>query len=309
MEYDIFMNLPTAEIAQIVRERGPHVCVFPINGTRRWFMLEHPDVAPDDFLPAYLEAMVQSHMRNCRLFFEHGLSTLVSPMLGSIILERGSDYIQVLPQGFAHLINHPEFKRLCRELEVRVRFFGEYHERLAGTPHEHLIGFMEGIEETVGRETAAFDRHRLFFGLFADHPADKIADLTVQYYLEHGRVPDKSALVERYYGEYVSPADLYIGFGKLATYDMPLLAVGTTNLYFTVAPSPYFSAVLLRRILYDHLFARQQGYKQYRRMQAQDWVYMRDFYRANSGNVLGIGKKMEPGGSWFPLPQVSWPDD
>jgi len=38
---DSFLNLPKPEIAKLVRESGNQVCVFPINGTRRWFALEH----------------------------------------------------------------------------------------------------------------------------------------------------------------------------------------------------------------------------------------------------------------------------
>jgi tuberculosinol/isotuberculosinol synthase len=309
MEYETFMNLPTAEIAQIVEAQGPHVCVFPINGTRRWFMLEHADIPSGESLPAYLEAMVQSHMRIYRLFFEHGLTTLLSPMIGSVILKRGPNYIQAVPRGFARLINHPDFERLCREFEVRARFYGDYQGGLSGTPYQHLAPFLHGIEQEIIKQTEAYGRHRLYFGLFADDPTGTIANLSVQYYQEHGRIPDKRTLNELYYGEYVPPVDLFIGFDEFAVFDMPLIATGTESLYFTVAPSLYFTAHQLRRILYDHLFARQQGNNDYGQMGPEDWDFMKTFYRANLGNVIGIGKKVKPDGIWYPLPQVSWPPE
>ena len=40
MELESFLQLPLEEAARLVRADGPKVAVFPINGTRRWFMLE-----------------------------------------------------------------------------------------------------------------------------------------------------------------------------------------------------------------------------------------------------------------------------
>ena len=33
-----FLRLPTDEVARVVRASGTKVCVFPFNGTRRWFL-------------------------------------------------------------------------------------------------------------------------------------------------------------------------------------------------------------------------------------------------------------------------------
>ena len=35
-----FLGLPTEEVARLVHAAGSKVCVFPINGTRRWYLLE-----------------------------------------------------------------------------------------------------------------------------------------------------------------------------------------------------------------------------------------------------------------------------
>ena len=50
MDLATFQSLPTEKIAQLVRANGQKVCVFPINGTRRWFMLEHGNQATGDFM-------------------------------------------------------------------------------------------------------------------------------------------------------------------------------------------------------------------------------------------------------------------
>ena len=117
-------------------------------------------------------------------------------------------------------------------------------------------------------------------------------------------IPDKRTLVELYYGEYVEPVDLFIGFSKFRAFDMPLLTTGTEDLYFTVSPSPYLTERQLRDILYDHLFTRP-GDLDYSAMDGDDWARMNGFYRANLGNTLGVGIKR--GEVWYPLPQVELP--
>ena len=158
--------------------------------------------------------------------------------------------------------------------------------------------------------------------------ATTVAGLAVRYYLEHGRVPDRRALVEMYYGEVVGPVDFFIGFGKLRAFDMPLVATGREDLYFTISPSLYLTQRQLRRILYDHLWARtrtkadlqpdevnaavdsrpgvQTG--QTGELSADDLASMKRFYKANLGRTLGVGTRHQSG-RWHPLPQVEAPPD
>ncbi len=110
--------------------------------------------------------------------------------------------------------------------------------------------------------------------------------------------------MEAYYGEYVGPVDLFIGFDMLSAFDMPLVATGTEDLYFTVSPSLYLTQRQLRDILYDHLYARR-GEPDYSDMSAREWDLMGDFYQANMERTLGVG--MERGGVWYPLPQARLP--
>ena len=65
MDAATFHTLPRPEVARLVRAAGPKVCVFPINGTRRWFMLEHapPSGQAEDqdlLSQAYLDTMKDS---------------------------------------------------------------------------------------------------------------------------------------------------------------------------------------------------------------------------------------------------------
>ena len=101
--------------------------------------------------------------------------------------------------------------------------------------------------------------------------------------------------------------DLFIGSDRPAAYDMPLIATGSEDLYFTVSPSPYLDSHILRAILYDHLCARHLNDDGYDQLSADDWQAMTDYYTLNRRAVLGLGRKHKSGGFWYPMPQVSLP--
>jgi len=300
MELEEFQRLPTEDAARLVREAGPKVCVFPINGTRRWFMLEHPTARMEDFASAYLNTITRRLIELYQLLFDHGLDTLLTPSIAPDVMARGEDYMQMAAEGFARLATHPNFLNFYKAYGVRVRFYGDYRQFFDSTPYAYL----SDLFDEVTAQTLAHDRHRLFFGLFAHDPTETVAELAIRYYVEHGRVPDRRTLIEMYYGEYVEPVDLFIGFSKFRAFDMPLVTRGTEDLYFTVSPSPYLTQRQLRDILYDHLYIRQ-GEQDYWAMDPDGWALMRDFYQANLERTLGVGTKYK--GVWYPLPQVKLP--
>jgi tuberculosinol/isotuberculosinol synthase len=298
-----FRCLPQEQVARLVREAGPKVCVFPVNGTRRWFLLEHPPAPEDDFAAAYLEIAGQRHIALYRLLVDYGLDMLLTPVFGPDLLARGGRYMELAAEGLARLATHPDFLTFYEQYGVRVRFYGDFRQFFGDGPYTYLLDLFE----QVAKQTLAHDRHRLFYGICAHDPAGTLAELAVDHYRQQGCLPDKQALVKMYYGEYVPPVDLFIGFDKFCAFDMPLVATGNEDLYFTVCPSPYLTDRQLREILYDHLYARRGGEVDYSTMTAQDWRLMREFYEANAEKTLGVGAR-DPGGmGWYPLPQVVLP--
>ncbi len=303
MDKETFQSLPLSEVARLVRSAGSKVCVFPINGTRRWFLMEYPLSRQRDMASVYCDVAAKRHIELYELFFDHGVDTLLTPIFGPDLLERGEAYAEMATEGLALLATNDDFVEFYNAYQVRVRFYGDYREFFGPTPYAYLVDL---FEEATAR-TLSHDRHQLFFGVCAQSPWETIARLAVQYHTEHGCVPDRRALVEMYYGEYVAPVDLFIGFDKFCVFDMPLVATGNEDLYFTVSPSPYLSERQLREILYDHLYSRRGGEPDYSGMQLDDWKRMKVFYRANIDRTLGVGMKV--GQIWYPLPQVVIPAD
>ena len=303
MDYDTFLNLETAEIAKIVQTEGPQVCAFIFNGTRRWFMLEHAQ-PEEDFALAYLEATTKRLVELCQLLFDHGINTLLLPTFNPHLMARGERYLKMMGEGISQLTNHPLFLNFYEAYQVRVRFYGDHRQCLAETPYAHLS---EQFDEITG-QTLTHNKHRLFFGVCAHDATDTLAALAVHYYQKHGQIPNKEALVEMYYGEYIPPAGLFISSGKLHASDMPLMTSGQEQLYFTVAPSFYLEQSQLRAIFYDYLFARTAKRVDYETLQPEDWATLRQFFKANLGKTLGVGVRNHEWDMWYPVPQVTLPE-
>jgi tuberculosinol/isotuberculosinol synthase len=297
MDLGTFQSLPTEEVARLVREAGPKVCVFPVNGSRRWFMLEHPPERLKTLASTYLDVAAKRHIELYQLLFDHGLDTLLSPVFGTDLMERGRDYVQLATEGLARLATHGDFVGFYEAYRVRVRFYGDHRKFLGPTPYAYL----SDLFDAVTAQTLAHNRHRLFFGVFAHNATEAVAEIAVRFHQEHGCLPDRRQIVEAYYGEWVEPVSIFIGFSKCRAYFMPLLTTGTEDLYFMVSPSPYLTERQLRSILYDHLYARR-GDLDYAAMSHADRDLMREFYQTNLGNTLGVGTKRR--GVWYPLPQV-----
>ncbi|MEW6239423.1 MAG: diterpene synthase [Chloroflexota bacterium] len=301
-----FLEMPVEQVASLVRAAGPKVAVFPINGTRRWFALEHAAAAQasSDPMATYMDIAQRRHIELYRLFFEHGVDTLLTPVYGAELLSRGDEYVhRVQREGLARLANHAEFLEFYDGYQVRVRFYGDYRKRFYGTPYEPLIALFD----EVTRRTRTYERARLFFGVFASDATEAVAEASAAFYREQARVPTRRELIESYYGEYVEPVSFFLGFDKLSAFDYPLLATGEEDLYFTVAPSPYLTERQLREILYDHLYTRRAPEPDYAELGREAWGWMKSFYGANSERTLGVGTLKD--GIWYPLFSVERPGE
>ncbi len=304
MDLDTFLNLPTEKVAQLVHQDGPKVCVFPINGTRRWFMLEYPEQTASSFTETYLSISGQRHIELYKLFFDHGIDTLVTPIFGPDLLERGDDYRALLEKGLLRFAQHKDFLNFYATYDVRVRIYGDAERYLQNTPY---VAALEAYE-VLAQHTAAHQSHRLFFGVCAHDASETVSQFGIHFYQEFGRSPTQREIVESYYGEYVESVDMFIGFAdRPAVFDMPLISTGNEDLYFTISPSPYLNTRTLRNILYDHLYTRRVNDADYETLSPQEWQKLADFYAHNRHHVLGLGHRHHNSNIWYPLPQVKLP--
>lgn len=293
-----FLDLPDNEVAALVHAAGPQVCVFPINGTRRWFLLEHGGNLGDDPLGTYMDISAANHIALYRMFFAHGIDTLLTPVIGPDILLRGEEYVQrIAGEGLARLAQGQDFLDFYDSEEVRVHFYGDHRCALAATPYAYLSNLFDQSEE----HTRDHQRSRLFFGVFASEASEHVATFAAEYARTHGQPPDRRAIVADYYGEVIEPATIFIGFDRFSVFDYPLLSMGTEDLYFTVAPSPYLTPAGLRTILYDHLYTRRAPEPDYSDLPPQALRDLRHYYHCHQMQVLGVGRQEH--GIWRPILQ------
>jgi len=301
LDLQTFQNLSTAEIAKLVRAAGPKVCVFPINGTRRWFMLEHPELTDDDIsVDEFIELGAWRLLEICELFFEHGIDTVLAPILGPDIMERGDGYAPVGIGGLQWFTQNQKALDFYTTHDVRVRMYGDARRYFADTPYACTLPMFDDIAQ----QTGSHQSHRLFLGVCAHDAAETVAEIGVRFHLQHGRLPNRRQIIETYYGEFVEPVDIFIGSGQPTAFDMPLVATGSEDLYFTVAPSAYLDTEMLRTILYDHLYVRSVDEADYDDISSSDWGYMENFYTTNRQAILGLGYRNNGNHFWYPLSQI-----
>jgi tuberculosinol/isotuberculosinol synthase len=289
-----FLQLPTEAIAKLVKAPGSKVIVFPFNGTRRWFLLEHGRENHADPTQAYIDLTAKRFIEMYQMLFDHGLDTVIAPVFGSEILNRGAEYMEQIGSGMKLLAEHPYFLSFYEKYDVRVHFYGDYREELSGTPYAYL----SDLFDDVSQKTANKNSYRLFYGVFGSDATETIATLSVRYHQDAGRVPIRRELIELYYGEYIEKADIFIGFEKFNVFDYPMLGWGEESLYFTVAPSLYMSERLLKHILYDYIYLRPIQDPDYFTMPKKEFEAMRQFYKTNRETAFGVGEMR--GGIWYP---------
>ena len=294
--FEDFLQLSTEEVAALVKEATtPKVCVFPVNGTRRWFLLEHAEKIKDDFFEAYMNVSIQNHVELCAMLFDHGIDTILAPVFGRELMHRGNEYTRrVGIDGLVRTATDKSYREFFEQYNVKVRFYGDYRDVLTGTPYEYALNSIYEVTEATKQHTSV----RLFFGVFADEITDTISRLAVEHYLTQGSIPDKQTLIRKYYGDDISPVNMFIGFDKFSVFDMPLLATGEEDLYFSLSPSPYMTQYQLRAILYDHLYVRPTPEPDYTKLSGDELNWLRDYYRKNKDYAFGVGKLKF--NLWFP---------
>ncbi|MEM7333459.1 MAG: hypothetical protein AAF490_15325 [Chloroflexota bacterium] len=298
---DAFLELETEAVALAVKAKKSPVCAFPINGTRRWFKLEHPNRFDNGLANDYLEIMWREHMRAYKLLFDHGIGTILTPMIGPDIFERDENYQKLLVPGMLWLAESLESIQFFEKHQIRVRFYGDLVRCFGQDSYERVTQSFKRLTELTAVHTGPL----LLVGLCASDPSESVAQFGIEHFQTHQSPPTKREIVQAYYGEYIESVDFFIGFDRLSSFDMPLIATGHEDLYFMVAPSLYIDQHLIRTILFDHLFSRTVS-EQYLPDESPK-NFMEQFYRLNRHSVIGLGRRSQDGSFWYPLPQVQLP--
>lgn len=282
-----FLELPVGEVARLAKGL---TLAFPIDGTRRWFLLHYPEVWDID---KYMELSAKRYVELFNMLFDHGINTILVPAFGAELMSRGEEYVRQMMKGMSFFANHPVFEDFYSKYDVRVRFYGDWRRQAAClTGGEELISILDHCPASHNSGP-----RRIFYGLWADDMLVSIADDLAHSQCERLEFT-RDAIINRYYGEYVDATDIYIGFGRPAVFDVPMLVTSQTDLYYTAVPSLELDSRLLRMILWDHLVGRWTQ-QEWDHISDKDLKALKAFYESNHDFVLGLGDVDATTGIWF----------
>ena len=288
LELDEFLRLPTQEVAEMIRGL---TLGFPVDGTRRWFLLNHPETWD---VEEYKQLTARQYSKVFAMLFDHGVETILVPAFGGELLSRGDEYVREMMDGITRLAQSPIFTDFYCSYDVRVRFYGDWQRQVQGLPGSETL--------TLALNSCAATRHigprRIFYGLWAEDILVSVVDDLARSRSEAVEFT-REAIVTRYYGEYVKPTDLYIGFGRPTVFDVPMLVTSQTDLYYTVAPSLDLDARLFRMIVWDHLFGRWTQ-QEWDSLTETDLAALKTYYTSQHEAVLGLGEVDAATGIWYP---------
>ena len=291
-----WLEWSSERVARWVEVYGrPVVMGWPFNGTRRWYLLHRRRHPGDD--RDYLTTLARRQAESHRMVFAHGVSVMMVPLFGGVLLKRGEVYKDYVLGGLSGMAEDEVYREMF-EAGLRVRFYGDYEEAL-DTP---ALRPALRVCESLAAATASGDGPLLMIGLFADEPYPAIARLSVEFAAEHGRPPDRRELIKAYYGIPLPDLSLYLGFIQPQLFDVPLLATGREDLYFTLNPSPDFTEPQLRGILHDHLVTRREPeVADYGSLPEEAQGALAAYNERFSGVTLGVGRIDSITGMWLPL--------
>jgi tuberculosinol/isotuberculosinol synthase len=283
-----FVQLPTPQVAEMIKGL---TLGFPIDGTRRWFLLHLPPVWN---VEEYKALTAKRYVETFALLFDHGVETLLIPAFGGELMSRGEEYVREMMEGLARLAEHSTFVDFYRDYNVRVRFYGDWRRQVNGLPGADAL--TAALDNCAATHYAG--PRRILYGLWADDMLVNIVDDLARSQREPVEFT-REAIVTRYYGEYVKPTDIYIGFGRPTVFDVPMLVTSQTDLYYTVVPSLDLDARLFRMIVWDHFVGRWTQ-QEWDHVTEADLEALRSFYTAHHDHVLGLGEVDAATGVWYP---------
>lgn len=300
ISYNEFITLPTADIARIVKQKGkPGVGIFVADGNRRMTMaLTGLSEDDNNFYTEYVRLFNEKFMETLKVFFSHGLDTLIVPLISPTILNREQDYIDLALNGLLQsLFKSDEWLNFYKENDIRVKDYGN-PEQLRGSGCEKGIKWIRDIKT----QTSHHKKHTLFFGFLSDNMGGmESIDRALEFYRLHRRKPTYQEIKEMYYGENLAGADFFIMSTKIAGAGIlpPFISCKKTRMYFLPSPGVIgLTREIYREILYDMLFSRIGGIKKYTADDLKNIDCLKEYYLPDNPIVIGPGKRI--GKFWVP---------
>lgn len=309
-----FLNLPDQEIVQMVDQIGkPKVVVLLPDTTRRTGIIykrmkpSSPDF--EDQLFVYLSPQFTDLSK---IMYDQGLKTLFIPGFTHGNLKRGKQYVKaIINTGVKSILTEDTWLDFYKEYKVNVNIYGDFEylkKNLNKKEYKNIVEWCDEIRKTTGK-----NKKRTFFWGFACSTTmeyERIAKLSIDYFKEFNKYPNRKELIKIYFGRHVDDVDIYIRPGEIRDSDcQPPIISGLSQFYFPIAPLTEINPNFYRRILYDYLFNRIITYSK-KKYSDSDFIddkldILNKYYEENKDHIIGLGKKI--GKIWVPQLDVKNP--
>ena len=271
--------LAQQSISAIVNQQhpAPLSVAIPFNGTRRWYLATFDKDQSALYTQDYLDQVTLRMREVFGWMFADGVAAVYSPIIGHALATRGEAYMQF---GMAAITATCTPKALAwhKSKRISVRFYGDrqplppdVRDTIAEMEHATTFEAPQGV---------------VYYGIFADQPLSDIITQTLSLASEADTPPSPEALIHSYYGAAAPTVSIWIGCDQPTVFDVPLVLSGDSALYFLTYPTPYFSHLAWRRVLYDYLFVRGD----------EETLFPENLHPERG--ILGLGRRQA--GYWIP---------
>jgi adenosine tuberculosinyltransferase len=292
-----WMSLPDKELKKLVTPRKLSV-LMQMDGTRRHYMLNHPDKIHEvaDFAD-YARHTSAQMVKVFSLMYSLGVENILFLALIPGNFTRPNEFLKnALEQSSQVFVNDP-FTSMYQEHGVQARLFGDFDiSPKAEIARDVLVNLEQKLEEITPEGD-----NRLLLGYYAGSFADELALRSVMLKEQTGQMPTEADLRRSCFPHGPEKLDIFLGAGwmRIGLITPPILDGGNTDIYTLSHLTLDLDEETLRRILYDHIYVRllpddDLSY------QPEHLDELRDFYEKQHGKLVGLGQLVGPG-IWHPV--------
>ena len=273
-----WLSLDVARLREAVSSARVSI-VAPGDGTRRFVLLRSGGEPVNakryfDIAGAGLRDML------ARLF-DHGLETVLCPLLPPSAFSRGEAYITQGLRACHALLAGETLAELYAGCGLRARLYGGFRDAGLAQP---VLELLESLEQRLIEMTPAGDR-LLLFGMSPVSAVDELIALSKRADAHL----DRAAIRRLSFPDGPEKADLAISYDQLRVSEVlpPLLDQGTDVYHLTYLPFELTDHDI-RVILYDHLIVRPAARHDQTNYSEEDLAMLR-WSRENRDRVEGLG--------------------
>ena len=271
-----FLAAPLAEVTKV----APPTMVYAPGGTRRSAFLQGIEPWSDEYVCWARTKSIESF----DILFQHGVQSLLTPALTPGNLREVNRYSDQLFRMAAWVLAGPESLAAYAERGWRVRLIGDVQ-------HPELQKTVQLLE----RHTPPHADRLLYWTVVTESASPWQQILAT---IKLAGIETTVDIIQALYGEPITPATLYLAFGK-PTIDfgiVPPLLLGDLQCYWTQQPGYSLDQKQIRTIFYDYAYLRRTW--QSEKLERAKAVLDHRSVWENSA-ILGVGQRLGP--FWYPL--------